>query len=235
MTAAGAGLSKKPRKEVTRKTPQPRAAAAKSTVRKTANKPSPSSYSCSSAEILTAAELLERGLQEEVSDDDHDNNQDTHLLVASEVTSALPQRRHRLSPRQRQEQEEEEEEEEPTGGQGGGGRPDLYGKSIHSLTHSSFTITPPTIYITLYHTQLVKLIYRDFTWPGIDWNIHYAALEEYGREYGHCNVPFKCVYECTLRGAGEAGGDVSYAGNLGRWLDRQRQNQKGGYMVGERG
>ena len=61
----------------------------------------------------------------------------------------------------------------------------------------------------------------------IDWHIHYAALLEYHKEHGTCNIPFKAVYECTLTGAGDGGADVSYKGKLGRWLDRQRQNKKG--------
>lgn len=61
----------------------------------------------------------------------------------------------------------------------------------------------------------------------IDWEVHYEALLEYYREHGHCNVPFKLTYQCTLPGRNEDGTDIQYLGNLGRWLDRQRQTKKG--------
>ena len=61
----------------------------------------------------------------------------------------------------------------------------------------------------------------------LDWHIHYAALSEYYKDYGHCNVPFKAIYECVLVEAGDSGADIHYKGKLGRWVDRQRQNKKG--------
>ena len=64
----------------------------------------------------------------------------------------------------------------------------------------------------------------------IDWPRHYAALVEYGKEYGHCNVPRKNIahdyYKCVLKGIGENGSDFQYHGNLGTWLFTQRQRKR---------
>jgi len=40
-------------------------------------------------------------------------------------------------------------------------------------------------------------------------------------------VPFKVTFHCVLPGRNEDGTDLHYVGNLGRWLDRQRQTHKG--------
>ena len=61
----------------------------------------------------------------------------------------------------------------------------------------------------------------------IDWPLNYAALLEYYKEHGTYNVPCKAVYECDLKGLGENGGLYHYVGNLGIWLDNQRQAKKG--------
>ena len=61
----------------------------------------------------------------------------------------------------------------------------------------------------------------------INWPRHYAALLEYYKEHGTCNVPQKTVYECDLEGLAENGGVLHYVGNLGRWLRVQRQAKKG--------
>jgi hypothetical protein len=60
-----------------------------------------------------------------------------------------------------------------------------------------------------------------------DWNRHYSALVDYGRQNGHCNVPQCQSYECTLPGMGDDGGDYHYKGRLGIWLCTQRQSKKG--------
>ena len=61
-----------------------------------------------------------------------------------------------------------------------------------------------------------------------DWPIHYAALLEYYDEHGTCNVPQKCTYECYISDMlGEDGNNYRYKGNLGKWLDNQRQAHKG--------
>ncbi len=61
----------------------------------------------------------------------------------------------------------------------------------------------------------------------IDWPRNYAALHEYYKEFGTCNVHSKRSYECTLKGMGENGEDVHFVGNLGVWLRNQRQAKKG--------
>lgn len=64
------------------------------------------------------------------------------------------------------------------------------------------------------------------------WRRHFAALLEYGREYGHCNVPVLASYECMLPGMGPLGTPLQYAGKLGKWLTTQRQAKKGhGYQL----
>ena len=60
----------------------------------------------------------------------------------------------------------------------------------------------------------------------ISWPRHYAALLEYYKEHGTCNVPQKAVYECDLEGLDENGGAHHYVGNLGVWLKDQRQAKK---------
>ena len=61
----------------------------------------------------------------------------------------------------------------------------------------------------------------------IDWPRNYAALLEYYKMNGTCNVPYKTVYKCDLKGLGEKGGVYRYEGNLGTWLYTQRQAKKG--------
>lgn len=61
----------------------------------------------------------------------------------------------------------------------------------------------------------------------IDWPRHYAALLEYYKEHGTCNVNSKHGYECNLVGMGDNGQDFHYVGKLGRWLRDQRQARKG--------
>jgi hypothetical protein len=58
------------------------------------------------------------------------------------------------------------------------------------------------------------------------WNISYAALVKYGEEFGTCNVPQSKAYKCILPGMGENGNDYEYKGNLGYWLDNQKQAKK---------
>ena len=59
------------------------------------------------------------------------------------------------------------------------------------------------------------------------WSHHYAALLKYYEEYGTCNVPSKCIYECDLPNIGEDCGIYHYKSGLGRWLISQRQAKKG--------
>ena len=61
----------------------------------------------------------------------------------------------------------------------------------------------------------------------IDWPRHYAALLEYEKEHGHCNVQKADSYTCILRGLGEGGSEFEYSGNLGSWLSAQRSMKKG--------
>lgn len=61
----------------------------------------------------------------------------------------------------------------------------------------------------------------------IDWHTHYAALLEYMREHGHCNVPYSDKYECDLEGFDVNGGTYHYHGALGNWLTRQCRYHRG--------
>ena len=61
----------------------------------------------------------------------------------------------------------------------------------------------------------------------LGWDISYAALLEYYKEHGTCNINKKVVYECDLEGFGENGGIYHYVGNLGTWVKGQRQAKKG--------
>lgn len=71
---------------------------------------------------------------------------------------------------------------------------------------------------------------------GHDWLRHYAALVEYGKEHGHCNVPQKSPYECDVPQDNVTGDAFHYNGKLGRWLDNQRQFKKvhGGKLTTDR-
>ena len=60
-----------------------------------------------------------------------------------------------------------------------------------------------------------------------DWKLHYAALIKYGKQHGHCNVPFLESYTCVLTGMGENGSDYAYSGKLGNWVGNQRQLKNG--------
>jgi len=61
----------------------------------------------------------------------------------------------------------------------------------------------------------------------ISWARHFAALVEYKKQHGTANVSLKTTYECILPGMGDSGEDYKYQGNLGFWLNRQRQAKKG--------
>ena len=61
----------------------------------------------------------------------------------------------------------------------------------------------------------------------LGWNTNYAALLEYYKKHGTCNVPSTDKYECDLEGLGEDGGVYHYVGDLGIWLYTQRQAKKG--------
>jgi hypothetical protein len=57
----------------------------------------------------------------------------------------------------------------------------------------------------------------------ITWHGHYAALLEYCKEHGHCNVPKQATYECMIN---EGGSIIRYQGHLGSWLCYQRRLKK---------
>ena len=71
----------------------------------------------------------------------------------------------------------------------------------------------------------------DFT---ITWPRNYAALLEYYKVYGTCNVPYHAKYECDLEGLGEYGTVYRYVGNLGLWLAHQRTSKKRNKITPER-
>jgi hypothetical protein len=60
----------------------------------------------------------------------------------------------------------------------------------------------------------------------IGWDLHYAALVKYGKQYGTCNVPSPAVYTCTIEGMTDDGGVYNYEGNLGKWVEYQRSLYK---------
>jgi hypothetical protein len=66
-----------------------------------------------------------------------------------------------------------------------------------------------------------------------DWDTNYAALLEYLKEHGHCNVPFTYAnqfYECYIPimttsvdgGVDSSTSVLHYVSNLGKWLHHQR-------------
>ena len=57
----------------------------------------------------------------------------------------------------------------------------------------------------------------------VEWRYHYAALLEYYKEHGTCNVPKRSSYECDIPDMGDDGAVYHYKGNLGSWLDYQRK------------
>lgn len=59
----------------------------------------------------------------------------------------------------------------------------------------------------------------------IIWSRSYAALLEYYREHGTCNIPKYESYECMLVGMDDDGSDHFYSANLGGWLHRQQYNK----------
>ena len=56
----------------------------------------------------------------------------------------------------------------------------------------------------------------------IEWQRHYAALLEYYKEHGTCNVHNSIYYECELPNMGDDGGNYRYNGRLYAWLIIQR-------------
>jgi len=64
------------------------------------------------------------------------------------------------------------------------------------------------------------------------WGLQYAALLEYGRQFGHCNVPHSTRFECDVQD--DNGSVVHYCGNLGRWVSVQRQVFKGDKSIQKR-
>ena len=63
-------------------------------------------------------------------------------------------------------------------------------------------------------------------WAKSNWNRNYAALIEYGKKYGTCNIPGKHSFECDLPGLGDQGKVYHYNGKLGEWLHRQREAKR---------
>jgi len=59
------------------------------------------------------------------------------------------------------------------------------------------------------------------------WSLYLAALKVFVQDHGHCDVPLKEIYECTLPGMKEDGSDATFSGLLGDWWSHQRQSHKG--------
>ena len=53
--------------------------------------------------------------------------------------------------------------------------------------------------------------------PSVDWDVAYAALQDYHKEHGDCQVP-----QATIVTAGADGTEIK----LGKWVQRQRQVYK---------
>ena len=68
----------------------------------------------------------------------------------------------------------------------------------------------------------------------VDWHVSYAALLEYCKEHGHCNIRQRDNYQCVLKGVGMNGSDYKYDGRLGVWLFTQRQTKKDGKLSKDR-
>ena len=56
---------------------------------------------------------------------------------------------------------------------------------------------------------------------------NYAALLEYCKEHGTCNVPYSVVYECNLPSVDGDGGTYRYKSKLGQWLIINKRAKKG--------
>jgi hypothetical protein len=58
------------------------------------------------------------------------------------------------------------------------------------------------------------------------WPRHYAALLEYCKKHGHCNVPAREIFTCSIPEQGGNDGETTiyhYSDKLGRWVANQRQ------------
>ena len=65
-----------------------------------------------------------------------------------------------------------------------------------------------------------------------EWSRHYAALLEYYKEHGTCDVSVTFgIYECDLPDRGDDGGNYHYSEKLGVWLFKQRQYKKDGNIA----
>lgn len=87
-----------------------------------------------------------------------------------------------------------------------------------------------SIVLLYYVENFVMDVDRDAIVDGVEdsqWLAHYAALVIYGRRNGHCNVPYKAYFECTLPWTDKQTNEVgTFRGNLGAWLMHQRQSRK---------
>jgi hypothetical protein len=62
----------------------------------------------------------------------------------------------------------------------------------------------------------------------LEWNMNYKALLEFRKEFGHCNVPRRAMYECTIYDTRYNNCGYPYKGYLGVWLTSQRKQHKSG-------
>ena len=65
----------------------------------------------------------------------------------------------------------------------------------------------------------------------IEWPRYYAALLEYDKQFGHCNVAPAENFTCILPGFREDGSDSKYTGPLGNWLRTQRKSLEKGTVL----
>ena len=95
----------------------------------------------------------------------------------------------------------------------------------------------------MYITLCIYCTLGSWAWKATDkfnenggdvWARHFAALEEYGKQYDTCNIPQKDTFKCDLINMAPGGGIYHYDGALGKWLDNQRRKAHQGQMHKER-
>jgi len=66
------------------------------------------------------------------------------------------------------------------------------------------------------------------------WARHFAALLEYCRQKGTCNIAQRKSFKCDLVGMAPDGGVYKYDEKLGKWLHNQRQAKRKNKLLADR-